>query len=116
LSRDDLLISGYNDKKQRIYFASGAAIHGEQWIECWKCGSTEFRKIGMAQFGRILLKCVCCGRTLTKLPGDVTIQPNGIVRLNLKRETVKLGHNNNDSFSERPPDDSRRGQPRRPRF
>lgn len=110
---------GYNNKGQRIYMASGAGIHGQQWTECWGCGSTEFRKVGMAQFGRVVLACCSCGRTLTKLPSDITIGKNGIVRLNLKRETVKLGYEANDSVSEGPPiNDSRRVPTanRRPRF
>lgn len=90
MSRDDLQISGFNSKTQRAYFATGEGIQGQQWTECWDCGSTEFRKIGMAQFGRVLLACCSCGRTLTKMPCDVTVEKNGIVRLNLTRQKVRI--------------------------
>jgi hypothetical protein len=87
---DRLGIAGVNSRKAKDFFASGANIHGEDWVRCFSCDGTEFRKVGEAQFGRITLICMSCGRTLTKQPSDVTIEKNGIVRLNPHRNYIKI--------------------------
>lgn len=90
MSRDDLIMGGYNNNRQRAYMASGLNIKGRAWTECFVCSGIEFRIVRKLQFGRVLLACCCCGRTLSKDPRDITVSENGKVKLNPSRTYVKI--------------------------